>query len=490
MMIARLISMICLVLAAVGLGLVPTGVAQEMSDTFPGQALLEDAAWYAEAYGVSLDRAVRRLRLQGAIGDLDAQLARAHPDTFAGLWVQHEPSFRVIVRFTDNQTATHALESLQGSPLTSLIELRPAVYSLTELEKARATAQHLARQMEVPVDTDINVLENRVEIYAVSDMALSSKLALAKLAMPEGVEIVDVKGLAQPDSTLTGGTSLSTCTGGFTVRAYNGELGISTAAHCSNTQYALGSHLPFRAEDQQGNQDVQWHSACDIHTVTNEFNSGLGMRACTGTRHRNNQAIGAYVCKYGMMTQRRCGNIESKSLSVSYVTSSASTFVRVDGGSTDLSISGDSGSPWFVENIAYGIHSGSPAADPNDAIYMPINYISSIGVSVLTSDPGLCNLRPNAVLTWSNPHNLRVDLDASGSSDPDGSIVSYHWNFGDGSSTTTTSPTVTHWYDDPINYFVSLRVVDDGGSSDDVYADVNLCVQQPGGPFNCFLETK
>ncbi len=50
-------------------------------------------------------------------------------------------------------------------------------------------------------------------------------------------------------------------------------------------------------------------------------------------------------------------------------------------------MSGDSGGPWYVENLAYGIHMGRPSGDNKDAIYMPIDYISSIGVSVLTSNP-------------------------------------------------------------------------------------------------------
>lgn len=41
--------------------------------------------------------------------------------------------------------------------------------------------------------------------------------------------------------------------------------------------------------------------------------------------------------------------------------------------------------PWFVTNTAWGSHCGSPGDDPNDAYYMAINYVSGIGVSVMTS---------------------------------------------------------------------------------------------------------
>ena len=57
---------------------------------------------------------------------------------------------------------------------------------------------------------------------------------------------------------------------------------------------------------------------------------------------------------------------------------------------------------------------------------------------------------------------LQVDLDASESYDPDGQIVRYLWDFGDGNS--GDGVTAQHLYADPGTYTVSLTVVDDGGA--------------------------
>ena len=103
---------------------------------------------------------------------------------------------------------------------------------------------------------------------------------------------------------------------------------------------------------------------------------------------RNDQAIGGYVCKYGKTTHYTCGYISDKDYQPSYVPNASATFIRVDNtaGYDDLSSGGDSGGPWFLVYDAYGVHSGSPGADKNDAIYMAVNYISpGIGVSVMTS---------------------------------------------------------------------------------------------------------
>jgi PKD repeat protein len=55
-----------------------------------------------------------------------------------------------------------------------------------------------------------------------------------------------------------------------------------------------------------------------------------------------------------------------------------------------------------------------------------------------------------------------VDFDGSASYDPDGLIVSYSWDFGDGN--TASEATVSHSYVDDGEYPVILRVVDDDGA--------------------------
>ena len=58
----------------------------------------------------------------------------------------------------------------------------------------------------------------------------------------------------------------------------------------------------------------------------------------------------------------------------------------VTAGYNDLSSGGDSGCPWFFWKAAYGTHFGAPTAEPNDAVYMAVNYVESgLGVSVMTS---------------------------------------------------------------------------------------------------------
>jgi PKD repeat protein len=57
--------------------------------------------------------------------------------------------------------------------------------------------------------------------------------------------------------------------------------------------------------------------------------------------------------------------------------------------------------------------------------------------------------------------NSPMAFDGSASRDPDGSIISYAWSFGDGS--TATGPSPTHSYTAPGTYTVRLSVVDSAG---------------------------
>jgi len=88
-------------------------------------------------------------------------------------------------------------------------------------------------------------------------------------------------------------------------------------------------------------------------------------------------------------------------------------------------------------------------------------------------------LPPNAPPTASFAHSPSnpivgslVQFNGAGSFDPDGSVVSYSWNLGDG--TTKTGPFVTHRFTSGGTFTVTLTVTDDDGTSDSVSRTIQV----------------
>ncbi|WP_024285418.1 PKD domain-containing protein [Cellulomonas sp. KRMCY2] len=95
---------------------------------------------------------------------------------------------------------------------------------------------------------------------------------------------------------------------------------------------------------------------------------------------------------------------------------------------------------------------------------------------VVTVDPPV-NQVPVAAFT-SSVASLAVSVDGSASSDPDGTIASYAWDFGDGA--TGTGQTATHTYATAGTYTVSLTVTDDDGATGTTTGQV-VTVDPPAG---------
>ena len=94
------------------------------------------------------------------------------------------------------------------------------------------------------------------------------------------------------------------------------------------------------------------------------------------------------------------------------------------------------------------------------------------------------NEAPIAAFT-STVTGLGVALDASGSSDPDGSIASYAWTFGDG--TTGTGATAAHTYAAGGSYDVTLTVTDTKGATTTKTSTVTVAA--PQDPIAAFTAT-
>lgn len=115
-----------------------------------------------------------------------------------------------------------------------------------------------------------------------------------------------------------------------------------------------------------------------------------------------------------------------------------------------------------------------------------LTVTDSKGLSSTTSTPVvvtaavITNKAPTAIIS-ATPMNgtapLTVTLDGSASTDSDGTIASYTWNFGDGSS--ASGKTVTHTYSTAATFTATLQVVDNLGASGSTGTTITAQSEKP-----------
>ncbi|RMH69715.1 MAG: PKD domain-containing protein [Gemmatimonadetes bacterium] len=108
--------------------------------------------------------------------------------------------------------------------------------------------------------------------------------------------------------------------------------------------------------------------------------------------------------------------------------------------------------------------SGLPEGFDRDTMLVVINY------------PPVAKVNPSQVVC-----SGRVELNASGSSDPDGMIMDYQWDFGDGQ--TGKGAKVVHLYEQPGTYDVTLIVTDNSDTKmNQSFAKTQVTINAPPTP--------
>jgi PKD repeat protein len=143
-----------------------------------------------------------------------------------------------------------------------------------------------------------------------------------------------------------------------------------------------------------------------------------------------------------------------------------------------FSSSGSSDPDGTIAGYSWDFGDGSPVStDPNPAhtYTAPGNYTALLTV---TDNDGGTNTQPLAITVNANQAPTAVagaddindtapfttNFSSAGSIDPDGTIVSYSWDFGDGSPVDTTA-NPSHTYPVAGSYTATLTVTDDNGAT-------------------------
>jgi PKD repeat protein len=128
-------------------------------------------------------------------------------------------------------------------------------------------------------------------------------------------------------------------------------------------------------------------------------------------------------------------------------------------------------------DTAWGGNSSDWFAGSVDEVAVYSSVLSPATVAAhFTAGGGLAvNQNPTASFTIAQSF-LQVSVDGAGSTDPDGTIASYAWDFGD--AATATGATATHTYTAAGSYTVTLTVTDDRGGSNTTTELVTVAANQ------------
>lgn len=103
------------------------------------------------------------------------------------------------------------------------------------------------------------------------------------------------------------------------------------------------------------------------------------------------------------------------------------------------------------------VHLGTPLSEPNEDWVIHVERI-----------PNMAPVADFTLTPTSGVAPLVVNFNASIASDPDGDIVEYHWDFGDGETTTGFIIATSHEYISAGTYMITLTITDDDGSTSTV----------------------
>ncbi|HLL40915.1 MAG TPA: hypothetical protein VK357_14820 [Rubrobacteraceae bacterium] len=166
----------------------------------PDDPLGRDAETYAKDQDVSLEEAVRRLGLQEDVSfeELQPALVENEQDTFAGLWIQHRPEYRVVVLFTRDGEET-IQPYIEGKRWADIVAVRNgASATLAEPKAEQAEAGRIVRDLGISFGGGIRQQENRVEIDVRNWRKFDAVLREADAWLPEHVVVFEVRSFPQP----------------------------------------------------------------------------------------------------------------------------------------------------------------------------------------------------------------------------------------------------------------------------------------------------
>ena len=340
---------------------------------------------YADSYGVSQAEAAARMARLAEISRVEKALMERFPNQFGGLYVEHQPTFRVVVKMTGNGQGL--LRQITQDPLFIVEQAATPVRQLMQLKER--IGRRIAQVDGLTFSVAVNVWDGTVDVTA-TDAEQVRGLLTNDLRQNSNIRITQAEMISENTATIYGGRQLTgtqTCTSGFTINSDSGQ-GIVTAGHCDDRMTLSGVTFnvvsrAYKNSDTWGFDLQTMRPASGTHTFPNQtYSDRSTLTAITQVYYAADLPLNWSVCVYGTVTNtRRCGNLTRKWEVLRDnrgITNSVFRVSPTDGRA--MSTGGDSGGPVLGANAAYGlIKAKGGSTNPNDLYFVDIMSLEALG---------------------------------------------------------------------------------------------------------------
>ncbi len=363
---------------------VPHDKAKVLTDKI--EIMAESADIYAADFDIPHEEALKRLAIQEQLGNIEQLITEGNPNSFASLYIEHNPEYRIVVMSTlkDPTVMQAYFDTLEYDvPLS----FKTVDNALIDLEKLQADTAAQLYNASIDADMNINIHQNRVEVYVTDINLFKQQTTQSNITLPITIHIEQTESLLTPAVSMHGGYLFRSyrgkkCTFGFPVySSWRHKSGLSTAGHCDNTGKYATHAISSQYERNWGPYDIQFMQPNSSSTyISNLTFTGYSHQRMFTSKLRNSQSIGSWVYKYGRTSGRTSGKIRSRW----YTHKGYSTYILTD----MVTLEGDSGGPVFLGSTAYGSVVGmAPAKNGQHGgmIYMAMDYFFHSGLTLRQS---------------------------------------------------------------------------------------------------------
>ncbi|KQX74392.1 S1 family peptidase [Aeromicrobium sp. Root472D3] len=322
--------------------------------------------------GLSASQVEARLTAEKQAAQAEERARRQLGQGFGGAWFD-AASGRLVVGATGDAAST-----MRSSSATEVRQVARSEQQLTayqaRLDAAKASAPDTVPGWYVDVTTNTVVVQTR-------ESGVRRAEAFARKAgVPAGAVTVQVTSEAPRPLDVVGGNAYyiggSRCSIGFAVTG-----GFVTAGHCGSRGDTTSSPSgTFAGSSFPGNDYayVQTPGQALIGAVNNYAGGTVRVQGSSDA------PVGSSICRSGSTTGWRCGTIQARNASVTYVEGTITGLIRTSA----CAEPGDSGGSAISGTQAQGVTSGGSGncSSGGTTYFQPVNEIlNAYGVSLVTS---------------------------------------------------------------------------------------------------------